>query len=356
MPAKSLRITIHDVAAEAGVSIKTVSRVIRNEPKASEETRRIVREAIERLGYVPDMSARALSSTVTPVIGLVSAGLSDPSLARTGYEYRMSLLIGAHVACAEAGFGLSLVRLTARDKPPRYDDLLGRVRRREVGGLLITAPTCDRPGLMASLQAAAVPVALVSAFEGLHDGPSVVGADRTAMAELTRLVLSHGHRRVAFIRGHAGWRDTEERHAGFMQAMQEAGLQPDPAWVLQGEYSFEAGRACAQQLLGSSRKRPTAVICSSDDIAAGVIAIAHEMGLELPRDLSVAGYDDTALARKLWPPLTTVHQPVEQMAEQAVRLLLQRMRPDRHAVAEPTMRLELPAQVVVRLSLARPRS
>lgn len=348
------RVTIHDVAAAAGVSIKTVSRVIRDEPKASEATRQAVREAIQRLGYVPHASASALSSNVTPVVGLVSAGLSEPGMARAGYEYRMSLQIGALAACLEVGFGLSLVRLTERDRAPHFPDLLDRVRRRELGGFLIPSPTCERPGLLAALAQAGVPVATISSPAGLHDGPSVVGLDRPAMAEMTRRVLQFGHRRIAFIRGNAGWRDTEERHAGFLAAMAEAGVPVDASLVLQGHYSFDAGRECGLALLSRSDP-PTAVVASSDDLAAGVIAVAHERGLDLPADLSVTGYDDTDGARKLWPPLTTVHQPVEEMAEQAVRRLLRLMRPTRHADRDGPPRLELAARVVMRQSLAAPR-
>ena len=266
--------TIHDVAAAAGVSIKTVSRVIRDEPKASEATRQAVREAIRRLGYVPHAVASALSSSVTPVVGLLSIGFSEPSMRRAGYEYRMCLQVGAFNACQAAGFGLSLV-------------------------------------------------------------------------------LQHGHRRIAFIRGNAGWRDSEHRYAGYVDAMTAAGLPLDPALVAQGLFSFDAGRQCAQHLLALPRP-PTAIIASSDDIAAGAIAVARERGLDLPADLSVTGYDDTDMARKLWPALTTVHQPVEQMAEEATRRLLALMRPSRHGAATGPAQLELRSELVLRASLTAP--
>lgn len=349
------RITIHDVAEAAGVSIKTVSRVIRNEPKASELTRNQVRDAIERLGYVPDITARRLSSKTVPVIGLLLAGLSGASIGRAGYEYRMALIAGANLACAEAGFGLSLVSLSESDQAPTYGELVGKVQRREIGALIITGPTFHRPGLMDALKKVGISVATLSAPEGFHNGPSVVSSDRKAMAALTRLVLEKGHRHIAFIRGNSGWRDTEERYAGFVQAMNETGITPNPAWVLQAEYNFDAGRNCAQQLLTDSLNRPTVIMASSDEIAAGVISVAHEKGIALPRDLSVTGYDDTGLARMLWPALTTVHQPVEQMTEQAVKLLVQRMQNSRSAkLASGELTLE--ANLVIRNSLNSPNS
>jgi len=347
------KITIHDVAAAAGVSIKTVSRVIRDEPKASEATRAAVREAIRRLGYVPHASASALSSSVAPVVGLLSVGLSEPSMLRAGYEYRMSMQVGAFAACQAAGFGLRLVRLSERDRTPDFPVLLDLVRRREIGGFLIPSPVCERKGLLPALRAAGAHFATLSSSASLHDGPSVVANDREAMAAMTRLVIQHGHRRIAFIRGNAGWRDAEHRYAGYRDALQAAGLARDPALVAQGTFNFDAGRECAQHLL-SLPQRPTAIIASSDDQAAGVIAVAHERGLDLPADLSVTGYDDTDMARKLWPALTTVHQPVERMAEEAVRRLVANMRPTRQAAPTGPAQLELRSELVLRQSLAAP--
>jgi LacI family transcriptional regulator len=344
------KITIHEVAAAAGVSIKTVSRVIRDEPKASEATRQAVREAIKRLGYVPNAFASAMSSGVTPVVGLLSSGLSEPSILRTGYEYRMSLQAGAFDILQAAGFGLALVRLSESDQAHDFSGLIGRVRRREVGGFLITSPLCDREGLVQALQAAKVPFASISSPAELHNGPSVVANDREAMCAMTRLTLQFGHRRIAFIRGNAGWRDAEHRYAGYVDAMTGAGLPLDPALVFQGSFSFDAGRQGAQQLLALT-PRPTAIIASSDDIAAGVLAVAHERGMSLPADLSVTGYDDIDMARKLWPALTTIRQPVEQMAGEAARRLIALMRPVRHSEPAGPAQVELRSELVLRDSL-----
>ncbi|HSW05896.1 LacI family DNA-binding transcriptional regulator [Aquabacterium sp.] len=347
------KVTIHEVAAAAGVSIKTVSRVIRDEPKASEATRQAVREAIRQLGYVPHASASALSSSVTPVVGLLSLSLTEPSMLRAGYEYRMSMQVGAFAACQAVGFGLSLVRLSEQDRSPHFTVLIDRVRRREIGGFLIPSPLCERKGLLPALRSAGAHFATISSPAGLHDGPSVVANDREAMRAMTQLVLQHGHRRIAFIRGNAGWRDAEQRYAGYVDALAAAGLTLDQTLVAQGAFAFDAGRQCGQHLLSLSRP-PTAIIAASDDIAAGVMAVAHERGLNLPADLSVTGYDDTDMARKLWPALTTVHHPVEQMAEEATRRLVALMRPARHAEPSTPAQLELRGELVLRQSLAAP--
>jgi LacI family transcriptional regulator len=347
------KVTIHDVAAAAGVSIKTVSRVIRDEPKASEATRATVREAIQRLGYVPHASASRLSSSVTPVVGLLSSALSVAAMLRSGYEYRMGLQMGAFAACQAAGFGLSLVRLSEQDPAPAYPELLSRVRRRDIGGFVIHAPLCDRKGLLDALRASGTHFATISSWEGLHPGPSVVSNDREIMGAMTRLVLEHGHRRIGFIRGNAGWRDPDLRYQGYQDALAGAGLALDPALVTQGSFNFAAGRQCAQQLL-SLPQPPTAIIASSDEIAAGVIAVAHERGMNLPADLSVTGYDDTDMARMLWPALTTVHQPVEDMAREATRRLVALMRPTRHREPDGPAQLVLRSELVLRQSLAPP--
>ena len=170
---------------------------------------------------------------------------------------------------------------------------------------------------------------------------------------MTRLVPQHGHRRIGFIRGDLGWPDAEQCYAGYVDALKAAGLSLDPALLTQAAFSFDAGLRSARQLL-TLRKSPMAIIASSDALAAGVIAVAHELGLDLPSDPSVTGYDDTDLARKLWPALTTAHPPVQRMAEEATRRLVKLMRPPRHAEPTGPTQLVLRSELVLRQSLAAP--
>lgn len=352
--ASASKVTIHDVAAAAGVSIKTVSRVVRGEPGASEATREAVRKAIAALQYTPHLLASALSSHVTPVLGLVSGLLADHAVARAGHEFRMAFQTGALEACVAHSVGLSIVRMTAGDPLQRAEHLVQRVRRREMGAYLLPTPVCDIPGLLDHLDAAGVPYGTVNPQHERPHVPSVSSDDRAAMRGLAQQVLSLGHRRIGLILGNQGWRDTDERHAGFMDAMADAGLRVDPHLVHQGAFTFDAGQQGARRLLALPR-RPTAIMGCSDDIAAGVIAEAYAQGLNVPTDLSVTGYDDLDMARKLWPALSTVRQPIERMAEIAALQVIGVMMPNRDRAGLPPSRVRLHSDIVMRMSLTAPK-
>lgn len=356
------KVTIHEVAAAAGVSIKTVSRVLRDEPRVAQATRDAVRAAIRQLDYVPHPSATNLASSVPKVMGLVSLGVREFTTSRSGFEYRMCLQSGVLTACEAMGYGLRIVRLPEGDAPVQV--LLDAIRRHEVGGYVIPSPSCQLPGLLDALDAADVCYSAIGSDKrpadnlGLaqvvgHAGATVSADDRAAMRAMVSHVIQAGHRRIGFVRGNKGWHDTEERHAGYLDALSSAGLPIDPALVAQGEFNFDAGRECARQLLALPHP-PSAIVCSSDDIAAAVIAVAHELGLELPRQLSVTGYDNLELARKVWPSLSTVHQPVEKMAEIAARQVIAQLEPRRAGMVAPPMQVMVHSELVQRDSVAPP--
>ncbi|MFL9966689.1 substrate-binding domain-containing protein [Paraburkholderia sediminicola] len=142
---------------------------------------------------------------------------------------------------------------------------------------------------------------------------------------MTEYILSLGHRRIAFVRGPQLSRDSDERLAGYREAMQQAGVSVDPGWIVTGNHMFESGVTCGRQPLALS-PRPTAVFASNDDMAAGVMHAAYASGLALPGDLSVAGFDDSDIARTIWPTLTTVHQPLLEMASTAVDALINQVK------------------------------
>jgi LacI family transcriptional regulator len=357
MASRAQNITIHDVAAKAGVSIKTVSRVLRNEPDVAAATRKKVQEAIDALSYAPHPSARGLASTVTNVIGLVAVVWGDLGLPpweglRGHYEYRMRLQLGALHACEQAGFGLR-IEMVGSSGRLAAEHLIGCVRRREVGGYVLTPLSATIPGLREALDAAGVKyVALAGSAPS--QGPCLVGADdRSAMRALTRIVLAAGHRRIGLIRGNAGWLDTEERQAGFLDALAEANVAPEPALIVPGMFEFAAGREAAAKLLDLPRP-PTAIMASSDDIAAGVISLAHERGLKLPDQLSVTGFDDFEIAQRIWPPLTSVKRPLETMADIAARQVIAMLRPKREDQGFATRQVQVQGEVVLRQSVAPP--
>ena len=351
-------ITIHDVALAAGVSIKTVSRVLRDERHVAAATRAQVQAAAQHLGYAPHPSARNLASAVPQVVGLLTTTSPNPAGSlRGGHEYLMALQLGVLQACGDLGHA---VRLQARPVAAGQAggeelaaELAALVRSRGIGGLVIPAPLVDQPGLLRALDAANVPYAAISPANTAIAGPWVVADERSAARELVALLVSLGHRRIACITGDKGSRGGTERLAGYHEGMAAAGLPVNPAWVEPGGFLFDQGRAAAHTLLRRN-PRPSAIMAANDDSAAGVLAAAHDRGLVLPDDLSVTGYDDIDLARKVWPGLTTVRQPLGAMAQVAARQLIARMHPLRRSDDAPASQVVLPAELVVRGSTRTP--
>lgn len=304
--------TITDVALRAGVSIKTVSRVLNHEPNVKADTRDRVTSAVAALGYRPNVSARSLAGSRAYLLGLV---VDNPSI-----DYVSALQMGAVRRCRAAGLHLIVEPLDAADGPPAaaLAALVGAVR---VDGLILTPPVCDDLDALAVLEAAGVPYVRLSPDREVDRGPRVGMDDERAAFEMTRRLLQLGHRRIGFVRGHPEHGAAHKRHQGFARALVEAGLPAEPDLAPQGWFSFRSGLECGEALLAQADP-PTAVFAGNDDMALGVLAAANRRGLHSPADLSVAGFDDTAMSRAVWPQLSTVRQPVEEMAAAAADLLI----------------------------------
>jgi LacI family transcriptional regulator len=345
--------TIYDVAAAAGVSIKSVSRVLRGESKVSAETRERVREAVRELGYAPHPSARNLASSVPSVIGLVTSSSVDFLAARVGSEYRMALQTGALAAALPHGFALRLVPVDLGSATVA-DELVAQVRTGAVGGYLLAPPAAEMRQLLDRLAKAGVLFAVVNTSNAPEGCTAVTAAERDAVRLMVTRILDLGHRRIAFVAGREGSYATEQRLAGYKDALAMHGQPFDPGLLAPvGMSAFEEGKAAAVRLL-SLANRPTAIVASTDDCAAGVMAAAHERGLTIPDDLSVTGFDDLALAQKVWPPLTTVRHPIERIVELATRRLITLLQPRRRDIPPLPARIELPCELVMRGSLGPP--
>lgn len=345
--------TIYDVAAAAGVSIKTVSRVLRGESKVSPETRERVRVVMRELSYAPHPSARNLASNVPSVIGLVTSSPTDFLAARVGSEYRMSLQTGALAAALPLGFALRLVPVDLASAAIA-DELVALVRTGSVGGYLLAPPAAEMRQLLDRLALAEVSFAVVNTSDAPEGCTAVTAAERDALRQMVTRILEFGHHRIAFIGGREGTYATEQRLAGYKDALAMHGLPFDPGLLALMETSvFEEGKVAGTRLL-SLANRPTAIVACTDDCAAGVIAAAHERGLTIPDDLSVTGFDDLALAQKVWPPLTTVRHPIERIVELATRRLITQLQPRRRDIAPLPTRIEIPCELVMRGSLGPP--
>lgn len=305
------RVRIEDVAEAAGVSMKTVSRVLNREPNVREQTRERVLEAVEKLRYIPHISARSLAGNRSFLIALLYNNPSD--------NYLMGIMSGVLAACEQQQYNMMLGPLEwdSRRMVTQFDELVGRSRP---DGVVLTPPVTDAPALLARLAELEIPFASIS--PKLRKDVVGVGMDeKQAAFDMVSHLVSLGHRRIAHIAGHPAHGASRWRIAGYQQGLKQARLEYDPTLVVPGLFSFESGVEGARVLLGLKR-RPTAVFAANDDMAAGVVAVALERGLRVPEDLSVCGFDDTPLSSQTFPPLTTVHQPVRDMGRLATLELL----------------------------------
>ncbi len=311
------RATISDVAELAGVSIKTVSRVLNREPRVLPSTRERVEEAMVRLKYRPNTSARRLASNRTFLLGLVYNASSS---------YITRIQNGVLEACHAEHFDLLIHPCTA-GSTDLEEELTQLITQPKVDGLILTPPVSDRPEIIALLDRLKAPHVVI-ARASLESDPWAVGTnDREACRDMTAHLVSLGHRRIAFIRGSAGHLAMGNRFLGYLDALAAAGLPQREAWAPQGANSFESGERIGGELL-SLPERPTAIFCANDHMAGGVLRAAHRRGFSVPGQLSVVGFDDIPMALQVWPSLTTIRQPLGQMARLAAQLLIRRLRDD----------------------------
>jgi len=304
---------MHEVARHAGVSPMTVSRVISGDAKVRAETRVRVLTAIEELDYSPNAAARNLAKASTVHVGLL---YNNPSAA-----YMNELLVGVLEQSSQAACQVLLEKCASRNERSGIEKLLGD----GVGGIILPPPLSESKVALRTLRAAKVPFVAVATGRPVAAGLSVRINDFEAAAAMTRYLLSLRHREIGFIVGAPDQTASQERHAGFVAALAEQGLKPRPEWVMQGQFTYHSGLIAAEQLLSTAR-RPSAIFASNDDMAAAAIAVAHRMRLDVPGDLTVVGFDDTPLATTIWPALTTIRQPVADMARKAIELLLEEIR------------------------------
>ena len=299
------RPTIDDVASLAGVSIKTVSRVVNREPNVRESTREKVEQAIAQLKYRPNVSARNLASHHAHLIILV---YDDPSAYEApSAQYIINMQEGALKACNSAGFELLIYPCNFRDAHVgrELQALIGRVR---AAGIIIAAPLSNMPGIVRSVRETGARFVRLSPGTENGDEYTVATNDREFSAEMTRYLASLGHTRIAFIKGDPEHKAVGNRYDGYRDGLEQSNLDYSAELVAQGDNSLGSGEACAAELL-HREPRPTAIFCAND-------------GIRVPEELSIAGCDDIALCQQLYPTLTTIRQPLSAMAEIASMALI----------------------------------
>jgi LacI family transcriptional regulator len=335
--------TIIDVAKKAGVSIKTVSRVMNNQANVRDETRRRVRQAMDELNYTPSDAARQMRSRKSRAIGML---YGDPS---SGYQSRLNHAMMQ--ACSQVGRYLA-VGLFDEKKREWKSQLEAFLDRTKVESVVLVPPMCDSSILQQCLIDRGAQFVLLSPS---HSRPGVAAVsmdDSRAALEMTQYLLKLGHRRIGHIAGHPDHIASLLRRQGFEEAILSAGLdRPDKTLVVEGRFNFRLALASAEKML-SSKNRPTAVFAASDDMAAAVYMAAGRLGLNVPEQVSIVGFDDVPIAQTIWPALTTVAQPFEKMALEAVGLLSGDRDLDAHSDASET--IVVPHKIVVRKSCAKP--
>jgi LacI family transcriptional regulator len=307
--------TIRDVALRAGVSPMTVSRVINFGDNVRSETRELVTAAIRELNYTPSPAARSLAGSLPYRIGLL---YDNPSSG-----YLSELLLGTLEESSRTGAQV-LVEKCVESEPAVAT--LGKLLRAGVDGLILPPPLCESVEVLAEIRRAGTAAVAVAPGDPSADIATIRIDNEAAARQLTEHLLSLGHRRFGFIKGHPNQTVSEKRLNGFLAALAEAGIGREAVRIEQGYFTYRSGLEAAAKLLGGSGPPPTAIFAANDDMAAAAAALAHRLGYDVPEDLSIVGFDDQPIAVAVWPALTTVHQPVAAMARASVDMLIEEIR------------------------------
>jgi len=328
------RVKLNELADQAGVSLSTVSKVLNGRTDVSKATRARVESILEREGY----KRRSGLPNRGTLIELVFSELET--------AWAMEIIRGVeNIARAN---GLSVVLTESGDRhSPSPEWIEGVLRRRPIGVVLVFSDLAD--DAKAKLRSRAIPFVIVDpAGDPAPDVPSVGSANWSGGLMATRHLIELGHTRIAMITGPEDMMCSLARLDGYRSAMNTAGIPIDPALIRFGNFQVDGGRDAARVLL-EAENRPTAIFAGSDLQALGVIDAARSLGLRIPRDLSLVGYDDLQLAQWSSPALTTIHQPLTKMAEEAARLVIRMSEGE----LESTPRMDLATRLVVRESTAR---
>lgn len=340
-------VTIKHVAADAAVSLQTVSRVINNEPNVRAEMKQRVQASIDKLGYVPSIAAQRMSGSRSYLI--LALNDRDRTIAdwraRQGTDWVDQMLLGGMLKCAEHGYRMIFELVDTHDDHVERE-LLAAIAALQPDGIMLTPPHSDNPQIVGLLAAQNIPFVRIGSQDhrrGIPVSMDDEGSARTA----TEYLLDRGHRRIGFIAGSPEYNLSTWRIDGWQAAMAAAGAETS-GLLAPGDFSYAAGEAAARKLLTSTR-RPTAIIASNDQMALATLEIARSMGLRVPDDVSIISFDNTPLVHFTQPPLTAIDQPIAATASRAVELIIGAQRGD----PPPPALIVIAANLVERGSVAR---
>lgn len=304
--------TINDVARLAGVSKKTVSRVINQSPFVKADTREKINAIIAEIGFSPDPQARGLAFRRSFLIGLV---YDNPNP-----QYVVNMQLGMLDAMRGSGFEL-VVHPCTRGNPTFLADFRRFIERQKLWGVVLTPSVSEDDRVKAILDEIGcgyIRIASVPVDEPAH---IIVSNDRIGGRAAARHLAELGHTTIGFISGPGTFRSSHERRGGFEEELKERKLKLTDDYIMQGAYTFETGISCGAELLKRT-PRPTAIFAANDEMAAGVLHAIRRANLRCPEDVSVIGFDDFQIASSVWPPLTTVRTPTREIGRMAAEKLI----------------------------------
>ena len=312
------RATLEDVAGLAGVSIKTVSRVVNNEPNVRQTTKDMVAKAIASLNYRPNQSARNLASNRSHLIGLVYDDPATYELPSSGYIINMQE--GVLKACKAYNYDLLIHPCNFKDKNISQE-LRSLIDQARPDGIILAAPLSNMPKIINAIGTSGSRVVCLSPGQRIDSHITISTNDKEVSAEMTCYLASLGHKKIAFITGDSIHKAVGNRFLGYKKGLKECGLAFSPSLVMEGDNSIGSGEIAGNKLL-TRKNPPTAIFAANDDMAVGVMRVANKLGIKIPEQLSVSGFDDIPLARQIFPSLTTISQPLVTMAERAAMLII----------------------------------
>ncbi|GAA0345865.1 LacI family DNA-binding transcriptional regulator [Bowmanella denitrificans] len=341
-----MKSTIKDVAQLAGVSIKTVSRVINKEAAVRADTIEKVNDAIRQLQYEPNLAARNLAGTRSYTMGYV---YDNPNA-----YYVIDMQNGILAECRDKGYELIIHPCNA-NSPTIVDELKTMITKSQLAGLVISPPLSEMPDVLDALGEMDIQFVRIISGSGHkpEKTPCIFVHDHEAAYQITRHLIDLGHRDIAFISGDKGHRSTDERLNGYRAAIEDAGITFNPDYLYDGRYSFESGVKGAKHLL-SLAKPPSAIFACNDEIAAGALFAARLSNVSVPEQVSIAGFEDSPFSRQTWPKLTTAAQPTNLIAKKAASLLISQIMIQRSGKGKlETVHQHFEPELVIRESTQR---
>ncbi len=334
-------VTLLDVARHAGVSPMTASRVINRHPRVSATMRERVEASIQALGYRPNLAGRSLRTAGLARIGVL---YSNPSAA-----YLNQFMLGVLERSSLEGCQVLVEKSEDSDSQRAATE---RLLDAGADGLILPPPLCESKAIVGAFVEAGIPVVAIASSRFSDKVSCVRIDDRRASHDMVSHLIAHGHTRIGYITGDPNQTASAHRWQGYRDALAEAGIGYDAALVQAGDFTYRAGLEAAERLL-ALQPRPSAIFASNDDMASAVVSVAHRRRLKVPEDLSVVGFDDTSASTMVWPELTTIHQPVADMTDAAIDLLLREIR--QAAGAERvSVNHVVPHRLITRDSVSRP--